>query len=216
MMIVPAPLSTGTLALLRRQIGEKNCPILSFTPSFLPFCTLFVPPSASLSIQVMSTLRERGAYSICIKSLSPPLLSSLLLLTRKQGLENVPWDGAALRGPSDRRTDGGIRKNIQIVLRRQQLPRGGSHFLLSIPPCSAIFMIDKETPSSSSTSFVLFLLLSIKELFSLHRCHGGRMRVEFAAKILNCSVAFQDSGTISFCPISMTPILIWCFLAMDI
>ena len=147
-----------------------------------------------------------------------PLSSSPLLSpppNSKTGPRKCPVGWSSASG-SIRPTDGGIRKNIQIVLRRQQLPRGGSHFLLSIPPCSAIFMIDKETPSSSSTSFVLFLLLSIKELFSLHRCHGGRMRVEFAAKILNCSVALQDPGTISFCPISMTPILIWCFLAMDI
>ena len=68
------PTQAGKELWLRRKI------VLSH--SLLPFLS-------ALSIQVMSTLRERGAYSICIKSLSP-LLSRRL--TREQGLANVPWE----------------------------------------------------------------------------------------------------------------------------
>ena len=157
-MIVPAPLSppgqAGKELWLRRKI------VLSHS---------LLPSLSALSIQVMSTLRERGAYSICIKSLSP-LPSSPNSGT---GPRKCPL-GAPLRG--GRSSGGGIRKNIQTALpwrERQPAPSDG-HF--STSPCWAIFMIDKETPSSSpspSTSFVLFLLLSIKELFSLRRCCQG-------------------------------------------
>ena len=163
-MIVPAPLSPpgqGRKELwLRRKIVLSH----SLLPSF-PFCT------HSLSIQVMSTLRERGAYSICIKSLSP-LPSSPNSGT---GPRKCPLGAPPLRGGQSSGV-GGIRKNIQTAFPWRQTESSLRRSLFSTSPCWAIFMIDKETPSSSpspSTSFVLFLLLSIKELFSLRRCCQG-------------------------------------------
>ena len=160
-MIVPAPLSPPGQG--RKELWLRRKIVLSPSLSFLPFLH-------SLSIQVMSTLRERGAYSICIKSLSP-LPSSPNSGT---GPRKCPLGTPPLRG--GRSSGGGIRKNIQTALPWRQTESSLRRSLFSTSPCWAIFMIDKETPSSSpspSTSFVLFLLLSIKELFSLRRCCQG-------------------------------------------
>ena len=82
--------------------GEKlSYPLLSaFLPYFLPTSLqLHSLRRLSLSIQVMSTLRERGAYSICIKSLSLPslLFRPLSSPNSKTGPRKCPL-GAPLQG----------------------------------------------------------------------------------------------------------------------